>query len=81
MPRAKRAKAMGLAPCWKIRICMRGGTVIHALSKSEPTVVYDDYGQNITRLRFSPIRDTEHGDTIGHIDWADVSAITWRFAP
>jgi hypothetical protein len=74
MPKPKSATDSNLPPHWKIRIHIRGSGIIHAISETEPRV----HGAG---LDWTPITGTEHGDTIGHLDWSDVAAATWRFAP
>lgn len=72
---AKTAAEIG--QCWKVRIVV-GSAVIHALSSTEPSVSHDDEGT--PRLDWTPIEGTAHGDTVGHMSWPDVQAITWRVA-
>lgn len=62
--------------CWKVRIVV-GPAIIHVLSKTEP-VWRQPYGASARRLDMDPINGTDHGDTIGFIDWSAVSAVTWR---
>lgn len=76
--RAKTAKDMALVPCWKVRVCMRGGTVLHLVSKTEPSVISEN--NVVLSSSMDLITETSHGDTVGFIDWREVSAITWRFA-
>ena len=64
-------------PCWKVRICMRGGAIIHLLSRKEPVMVCRVTGDG-GPVDMDIIEGTEHGDTLGLINWLDVSAITWR---
>jgi len=65
--------------CWKVRISMRGGGLLHMLSKTEPTADIDNNG-NLKSLAMEPVTDTEHGDTLGFIDLKEVAAISWRIA-
>lgn len=64
---------------WKVRIHIRGTGMIHAISSSEPRLEYD--GGLLKNFRIEPIEGTEFGDTIGHIDIKEISAITWRHSP
>ena len=73
MSKPKSATDCNLPPHWKIRIHVRGSGIIHAISATEPVV-------HTVGLDWTPITGTEHGDTIGFLDWNDVSAATWRFA-
>ena len=52
---------------------------MHVLSKIEPVVYYSE--GIISSVEIDYITDTEHGDTVGFIDWKEVSALTWRYAP
>lgn len=79
MTAPKRANDLNLQPCWKVRIHIRGGGVIHVLSSTEPSVIRDN-GQ-VERVDLDCICGSEHGDTIGFIDWSEASAVTWRYAP
>jgi len=65
------------SPCWRVRLFMRGGGVIHLLSHIEPEVEHS-CGQ-IVHIIFDPINSSEHSDTIGFIDWKEVAAVSWRF--
>ena len=79
MPNAKRANDINAVACWKVRICVRRCGIVHVLSRTEPEVTHVD--DKITDVALNIITDTEHGDTVGFIDWSEVGAITWRFAP
>jgi hypothetical protein len=76
MTKAKTGKQIGLE-CFKVRIAV-SGAVLHILSTTEPVVHCD--GGSIASVDWEPIDGTEHGDTVGFVRWADVSAITWRKA-
>ncbi len=80
MSAPKRANDINCPPCFKVRVVMRGGGLIHLLSKTEPKVEMHSNG-GIAGVAMELILDTEHGDTPGFIDWRECSAITWRFAP
>jgi len=77
--KAKTAKDMGLGEAWKVRVHMRGSGMIHVLSRTEPEVELGVTGL-VGQLCWEPIVDTAHGDTIGYINWDEVSAVTWRRA-
>lgn len=79
MPRARRANETNLPPHWKVRISVRKCGLLHTISSTEP-VVYVRDGE-IYDVDLSEIEGTEYGDTIGFIDWSEVSAVTWRYAP
>jgi hypothetical protein len=79
MPKPKRANDTNLSAHWKVRIWMRGAGILHVLSKIEPRVSYVD--GTILTVEIDYITDTEHGDTVGFIDWTEVGALTWRYAP
>jgi hypothetical protein len=64
--------------CFKVRIVIPGA-VLHVLSASEPRVRTGP-GPSILGVDWDVITDTEHGDAVGFIRWADVSAVTWRRA-
>lgn len=82
MPRAKNASECGLDPHWKVRVHLPSG-IVHLISRTEPVVLwrYGEPGDQPRGLEIDPILDTEHGDTAGFINWREVIAITWRFAP
>lgn len=79
MTQPKRANDLNTVPCWKVRVCLKGGGMLHFLAKTEPVVVRD--GAALMDVRMDCITDTEHGDALGFIDWTSVSAVTWRYAP
>lgn len=79
MSAPKRANDINIAPCWKVRVVMRGGGLLHLLSKDEPVVDCED--GVLMGVRMELICGTEHGDTLGYIYWPDVCAVSWRFAP
>lgn len=79
MSAPKRANDINVAPCWKVRVVMRGGGLLHLLSKDEPVVHCED--GVLVRADMELICGTEHGDTIGYINWREVGALSWRFAP
>lgn len=70
-------------PHWKVRIAMRGGHAIHVLSATKPGVrtIIEGEAVIIDNVMMEPIENTEHGDTLGFIDWREVAAVSWRFAP
>lgn len=50
------------------------------LCKSEPVLHIAAAGY-LDEVNMEPITGTEHGDTPGFINWDEVSAVTWRYAP
>jgi len=79
MANAKRANDLNSVPCWKVRLCIRGCAILHLLSKEEPVVQIEN--GKVMNVYMDLITDTEHGDILGFVDWQEVSAISWRFAP
>jgi len=79
MTKPKRANNTNLPPHWKVRICLRHAAILHVLCETEP-IVREENGV-IQNVEIEYITGTEHGDTIGFIDWREVGAISWRFAP
>ncbi len=79
MTKPKRANDTCLPAHWKVRICIRGCAVLHFASKDEPVVNFRN--EKPIGILWRPIMSTEAGDTPAYIDWDEVSAITWRFAP
>ncbi len=79
MSKAKRANELNSIPCWKVRIYLKGAGILHVLSKNEPIIKREN--GRIKNANIEYITDTEHGDTVGFIDWNEVSAVTWRYAP
>jgi len=65
------ATANGLQPHYKIRIAIPGA-LIHTASHTEPTWANGE-------LTADWINDHRYGDTLGHIDWSTVAAVTWRW--
>jgi len=79
MPAPKRANDLNTLPCWKVRIYVRGCGIIHLLCETEPKVIVEN--GVLQDVQMKCISNTEHGDTVGFIDWREVTAATWRFAP
>lgn len=61
-----------LDPHWKIRVVLHGG-MLHLASSIEPSF---EYGY----LQWKDVADHRYGDTVGHIDWDAVEAVTWRYS-
>lgn len=80
MPKPLSEEDMGVGPCWKVRIHMRGMGSINVLSRTEPIVTRDANGWKVVDIMMEPINGTGYGDTIGFIDYADVSSVVWRKA-
>lgn len=64
---------------WKVRIAIKRCGCIHVASKTEP--VKTSFGDGTPYVKFEAIDGTEHGDTIGMIDWREVALVSWRFTP
>jgi hypothetical protein len=64
---------------WKVRVALRNAGLIHLASTTEPVVVRAD--GRVTDVRLTPLGDPTLADHAEFIDWNQVSAITWRFAP
>jgi uncharacterized membrane protein len=73
------ASERGLDPYFKVRVVLPG-VLLHLASRSEP-VVHFDYEDCIRDVEADWIRDSEYGDTLGHIAWREVTALTWRWSP
>lgn len=76
--KAKTAADMGFS-AYKVRIVI-GTALIHVLSRTVPVVRLDGVGSGIASVSMEVIEGTEHGDSIGWIQWSDVRAVTWRKA-
>jgi hypothetical protein len=76
MSKAKTAAELGIEG-FKVRVVVHGA-LLHVLSATEPVVTHA--GGIVQHVQWAPIEGTEHGDTIGFIRWADVTAVTWRKA-
>jgi len=63
-------------PQWKVRIYFRHCGVVHLLSRTEPVVHMTD--GKIVDVTMDLVTNTLKGDTIGHIDWKEVTAVSWR---
>ena len=79
MAKPKRANEMGLPPHWKVRVFLSGGGSFYLASLREPELVFKD--GHLIGAEWELITGSEHGDTIGFLDWSAVTAVTWRFAP
>lgn len=79
MSKPKRANDINQPPCWKVRVALKGGVIIHVLSSCEPIITF--FGNMVTDVKWDLVTGTEHGDTIGFLNLQEISAVTWRFAP
>ena len=77
MTKPKAASDCGMSEFWKVRITMPG-SIIHVASRTEPFV--HSAGGRVSGVTMDLIEGTEHGDSIGFIDWSAVLAVTWRKA-
>ncbi len=78
MTKAMTATERGLAPHWKVRVVLPGA-LLHLASRTEP-VVQQGAGE-AGEVSADWICAPDYGDTIGHLDWTKVIAITWRYSP
>ena len=77
MPKPKTAEECGMDPHWKVRIYLPGG-ILYVISRTEPVVHIG--GKRLAHVELDVIEGTDHGDTIGFMDWEAVLGVTWRFA-
>jgi hypothetical protein len=65
---------------YKIKLTMRGqGLVPRPASWTEPECAYDDTGR-LTGIKAEFIEGKpEYGDSIGYLDYSEVSSIAWHF--
>ncbi len=75
----KSAKAAGLDPHFKVRVVIPGA-ILHLASRNEPRLIRQPGGR-LDHVDADWIADHPYGDTLGFIDWSEVSAITWRWTP
>ena len=78
MTKPSNATERGLAPHWKVRVVLPGA-ILHLCSRTEPRMRIS--AGRFAHVAMDLVTDTEHGDTMGFIDWSAVVAVTWRFAP
>ena len=83
------AAEQGLKSHYKVRVVV-SGAILHLASWTEPEIshswgtvndqkVYEVEGEGL-RVMAGWINDHQYGDTLGYIDWREVSAITWRWS-
>ena len=77
MTKPKSADQCGIGEYYKVRLHLPGG-VMHLASSIEPKVHMRN--GRVADVELDLIIDTEHGDTIGFIDWGVVTAVAWRRA-
>lgn len=77
MAKPKSASDCGMSEFWKVRITLPG-SIIHAATREEP-IVHCANGR-VSHVTMDLIEGTNHGDSIGFIDWPAVLAVTWRKA-
>lgn len=66
-------------PCWRVRVVMKGGGLLHFLSRTEPRVI--SLRGDIEDVVADFVEGSAHGDTLGFIDWREVGAVAWRAVP
>lgn len=62
----------GLEPHYKVRIVLPGA-ILHLASKDEPRNTPNGWCADW-------IDDHRYGDTVGFINWTQLTAITWRWS-
>jgi hypothetical protein len=72
------AREQGLKPHYKIRLALNGA-LIHLASWKEPKVFTDQHDK-IALVEADWISDPRYGDTLGHVVWEQVAAVTWRWS-
>jgi hypothetical protein len=73
------ASELGLEPHYKVRVVLPGA-ILHLASKDEPAEIPAIWGQD-GHWHADWMDDHRYGDTVGFIDWNQVTAITWRWSP
>jgi len=58
---------------WRVRVALRGAGMIHVVSSTCPEVRFER--GKLADVAWTPVAS---GDTVGHIDWSEVVAVTWR---
>jgi hypothetical protein len=76
MSKPKTSANSNIPEGFKVRIFLPGA-VIHVLTASEPQIIRDEQDRIIS-AHLDIIPNTEHGDSIGFIDWSAVIAVSWR---
>jgi hypothetical protein len=78
--RAIKACQVGLDPHWKVRLVIRGA-LIHAASRTEPQIESVTVLGTVERVVHGDwIEHPDYGDTIGYVDWRELSAVSWRYS-
>lgn len=76
---------MNEIPHYKIRLVIRGAGMIHLASYTEPWWEKAQLavgGDPIPpHLIWEPVEEPGYGDTISHIEWREVAAVSWRYHP
>lgn len=75
MTKPKGTADAGIGPHWKVRIILPGAA-LHFASSTEPRLRM--VGGRLADVAMTLIEGTEHGDTLGFIDWPTATAVTWR---
>lgn len=63
---------------YKVRVVLPGA-LIHLASTTEPEVKLERFTERISNVTADWLQTPECGDTVGYIDWPEVTAITWRW--
>ena len=77
MTKAKTEADCGIGPFWKVRVFFTGGG-LHLASRTEPVMHMQD--GKVASVDLDLIEGTEHGDTVGFVDWTAAVMVTWRKA-
>ena len=64
-------------PGFKVRIHMRSA-VIHAFSTTLPVITMEEDSNKPKHIAITQDINSGYGDTIGFIDWSEVSGVTWK---
>lgn len=75
MTKAKTEDECCIGPYWKVRVCLPGN-ILHFASRTKPIMRLS--AGRVSDVDMDLITGTEHGDSIGFIDWPAVLAVTWR---
>ena len=77
MTKPKSEADCGIGPFWKVRVFFAGGSM-HLASRTEP--VMHVHNGKVASVELDIIEGTEHGDTIGFVDWTAAVTVSWRKA-
>lgn len=75
MPRARASDKNSGTVFYRARVGWRGG-VVHLASRTQPIVKLNR--GRLVSCEMDLIEDSDEGDTVGFIDWQEVTVLTWR---